>query len=434
MRASRLWRVPMRWSAARQRGAAPAASVGSFARAILRAAQPSLSSPSRAITSGRPLFFNTKEESHPPPADGALPPTTTATPAPTPSSSSAAAATPETPVHAAAAAATAAEVATKYSQQYTNAYVELERTLMSRIHESNRRRFRLALISTVVFIIWVVAVFGKMIRKALSERTAGLAKETLENESFKVQTEELAVAVVHTVLNDPQVTANAATFLREAAMQPETQQALLRLTVHVLQHEESLAEVAGLLKRLVAQMAKDKETVESLGGLFGAALQEPSVKAAAVALLAELCKDPVVEAAVTQLTLDIIGKEAVGEVRPSVRPFRLVLLPCPALLANHPTPPHTHTGDGQAPLWGVRVHPGRRGGRVPEPRLRGGRYGGRADSARGRRRHLEQRQARAQAWGHSHRRAEHRLSVAGSGQSYALTLLISSYLIMLPRC
>ena len=217
------------------------------------------------------------------------------------------------------AVAVAAASAAKYSQQYTNAYVELEKTLMSRIHESNRRRFRLALISTILFIIWVVAVFGKMIRKTLTNQTAGLAKETLENADLKVRTEELAMAVVHTVLNDPKVTANAATFLREASMVPETQQALLKLTLHVLQHEETLGEVANLLRRLVAQLGKDKEMVEGLGAVLSAALQEPTVKAAAMGLVIELCKDPEVAAAVTDLTLDIIAKESVSEVRLRIR-------------------------------------------------------------------------------------------------------------------
>ena len=185
---------------------------------------------------------------------------------------------------------------------------------MARIHESNRRRFRIALISSILFVFWVVAVFGKFIRKALTNQTADLAKETLENEALKGRTEELAVAVVHTVLNDPQVTANAAVFLREASMVPETQQALLKLTLHVLQHEESLAEVAALVRKLVVQLAKDKETVQGLGVLLAAALQEPSVKAAAAGLVADLCKDPEVELAVSDLTLTIIGKQEVQEV------------------------------------------------------------------------------------------------------------------------
>lgn len=37
-----------------------------------------------------------------------------------------------------------------------------------------------------------------------------------ENESLKIQTQELATAVVHTVLNDKDITAQAITFLRDA--------------------------------------------------------------------------------------------------------------------------------------------------------------------------------------------------------------------------
>lgn len=255
----------------------------------------------RSISSGRSLW---KEPEKASPEEGS----------PRPNSAEAMPDHMESPIIKATAAA-AAEAASKYSQQYTSAYVELEKNLMARIHESSSRRFRLALISTIVFIVWVVAVFGKMIRKALSDQTAGLAKETLENADLKVQTEELAMAVVRTVLNDTQVTANAAAFLREAAMMPETQQALLKLTIHVLQHKESLQEASGLVKRLLAQLSKDKEAMESLGTLFAASLQEPAVKAAAVALITDLCKDPEIMAAVTELTLAVINKEEVGQVR-----------------------------------------------------------------------------------------------------------------------
>jgi len=256
-------------------------------------------------------------------------------------------------ITAGATAAAAAEAASKYSQQYTSAYVELEKNLMARIHESSSRRFRLALISTIVFIVWVVAVFGKMIRKALSDQTAGLAKETLENADLKVQTEELAMAVVRTVLNDTQVTANAATFLREAAMMPETQQALLKLTIHVLQHKESLQEVSGLVKRLLAQLSKDKEAVESLGAVFAASLQEPAVKTAAIALITDLCKDPEIMAAVTELTLAVINKDEVSQVRFSLLSlslFPITHIPMPIQKFTHLSLPHTHPHTHSAQL------------------------------------------------------------------------------------
>ena len=145
-----------------------------------------------------------------------------------------------------------------YTQQLNSAYGDLEHILMKRVNESNQKRFRLVLISIVVIVVWVVAVFGKMLRKMLSDETAGLARETLENEALKSQTQELAMAVVQTVLNDSEVNTNAAAFLRGAAAAPETQQALLQLVLHVLQHPESLAEVTVLAKKLIAILATDK--------------------------------------------------------------------------------------------------------------------------------------------------------------------------------
>ena len=148
--------------------------------------------------------------------------------------------------------------AVNYTHEINKAYAEVEHNMMLRINENNQRRFRLVSLTSILFIVWVVAVFGEKIRKMLSDSTAGLAKETLENESLKVQTQELAMAVVQTVLNDKEVTAHAASFLREASVVPETQLALLALTLHVLQHPDSLREFSILVKKLIAVVATDK--------------------------------------------------------------------------------------------------------------------------------------------------------------------------------
>lgn len=140
-------------------------------------------------------------------------------------------------------------------------YEEIERTLMDRIHESNRRRFRVYFFGSIAFIITTTFVFGDRIRSALTQQTADIAKETLENESLQIRTQELAMAVVQTVLNDKEITAHAATFLKEASTAPETQQALLELTMHVLQHPKTLTEVYSLFKQLLQQLSEDKVTV-----------------------------------------------------------------------------------------------------------------------------------------------------------------------------
>jgi hypothetical protein len=95
--------------------------------------------------------------------------------------------------------------AVNYSHEINKAYSEMEHNIMKGINETNQRRFRLFLLSSTLIILWVGIVFGSKIRRMLSDQTAGLAKETLENESLKLQTQELAMAVVQTVLNDKEV-------------------------------------------------------------------------------------------------------------------------------------------------------------------------------------------------------------------------------------
>jgi Flp pilus assembly protein TadD len=129
---------------------------------------------------------------------------------------------------------------------------------MERIHESNQRRFRLTLGGLVIGITWFFIVFGEKISNWIRSMTTGLALETLEDKSIKIQTQELAMAVVQTVLNDKQVTAQAATFLREAAQTPETQEALLKLTLHVLQHPDSVEQLTLLSKQVISELSKDK--------------------------------------------------------------------------------------------------------------------------------------------------------------------------------
>jgi len=137
-------------------------------------------------------------------------------------------------------------------------YEEVEKSIMDRVHAKSQRNFRLYLLSTVLLIAWIVAVFGTQMRKYFTEQTAGLAKETLENESLKIQTQELATAVVQTILEDKDITNHAATFLKEASTAPETQQALLKLTMHILQHQETLDELTKLSQKLIKNLANDK--------------------------------------------------------------------------------------------------------------------------------------------------------------------------------
>ena len=53
---------------------------------------------------------------------------------------------------------------------------------------------------------------------------------------FVAQTQELATAVVQTILTDKEIAYQTVAFLRDATTVPEVQEALLKLTIHILQH------------------------------------------------------------------------------------------------------------------------------------------------------------------------------------------------------
>lgn len=69
---------------------------------------------------------------------------------------------------------------------------------------------------------------------------------------------------MQTVLNDPDVLAKAAAFLRDASQTAETQAALLQLTVHVLNHPDTLKEVVKLTQELAKILAKDPDTIQQV--------------------------------------------------------------------------------------------------------------------------------------------------------------------------
>lgn len=193
-------------------------------------------------------------------------------------------------------------------------YEDVEKLILLRVlrlNESNQRRFRYILFSTLILILCASYAFGGKIKKSITDQTADIAKETLENESLKIQTQELAMAVVQTILNDKDITSHAASFLREASTVPETQQALLQLTLHVLNHPDSLAEVSTLLKNVIQVLSKDQETIENLTNLLMISLKDPRLKAACISLIEELVRDPEFVNIIVNTTVEILAKKEV---------------------------------------------------------------------------------------------------------------------------
>ena len=80
-----------------------------------------------------------------------------------------------------------ADKAAEGAQSVGAAYEDLELRVMARIGNQNRDRFRLLLASSIVFVVWVIAVFGSRIRKSLGSQAIEVAQEMAENEQLKVQ-------------------------------------------------------------------------------------------------------------------------------------------------------------------------------------------------------------------------------------------------------
>ncbi len=200
-----------------------------------------------------------------------------------------------------------------YTVAMNNSIKDIEQSLMKRIHESNQRRFRLLFFGSLGAIIWFFVAFGETIGQKLKSMTTGLALETLEDKAIKVQTEELARAVVQTVLNDKDVTAQAASFLREASHAPETQEALLKLTLHVLKHPDSLKELSLLTKNVLAALSSDPDAIKHLAVLFSEVFQDPELKQHLNIVASDICKSPEVMAAASELTALVFREPIVQE-------------------------------------------------------------------------------------------------------------------------
>lgn len=183
-----------------------------------------------------------------------------------------------------------------------DSYRAFEDSLMKRVHQSNQRRFRLALAAILLTILWIVFIFREYFGSKMKTVTTGLALDTLENKSIKIQSEELARAVVRTVLEDKEVSEKATSFVRDASQAPGTREALLKLTLHVLQHPDSVKAFSFLTKNVIAAISEDPETIKHLAKLFGEVFQDPELKQQLKYVASEICTAPEVIKEATKLT------------------------------------------------------------------------------------------------------------------------------------
>ncbi len=81
-----------------------------------------------------------------------------------------------------------------------------------------------------------------------------------------------------------------------------------------------------------------QDTVATLAQMLTTVLADPALKAALVSLLGELCKEPAVVQAVTDLALTVIARDDVYNVRSTASLFSLTLLCSDTLTSCRPPP------------------------------------------------------------------------------------------------
>uniref|UniRef100_A0A7S3UXV6 Uncharacterized protein n=1 Tax=Heterosigma akashiwo TaxID=2829 RepID=A0A7S3UXV6_HETAK len=188
-----------------------------------------------------------------------------------------------------------------------------EEYLMKRIHIGNQNRFRTAVLGTILTCCWLTATFGQEIYSFFTKQTAEVAKETLRQESLQIQTQELATAIVQTLLNDDQVMKNATIFLKEAAGNEETKKALVGLGLFILQHEETMREAVELGRKIVVQLSKEPSVINNIALLMLEVLKDKRVQESASDLVADLSENEQVYEAVVQLTNRVLSDPTVSD-------------------------------------------------------------------------------------------------------------------------
>ena len=156
-------------------------------------------------------------------------------------------------------------------------------------------------------------MFGSEIRRYFASQTAEVARETLKVEALQVQTQELATALVQTLLNDQEVVRAGALFLREASANPETQAAVMSLALYVLQHPDTRAECLVLAKKLVKAVLDDPESVEQVTDMALRVMANPRFRQGVSQLVTALGESEEVFVAVSQLSSRVIQDPDVQE-------------------------------------------------------------------------------------------------------------------------
>eukprot|EP00968_Pinguiococcus_pyrenoidosus_P019832 scaffold2224_cov261-Pinguiococcus_pyrenoidosus.AAC.5 len=191
------------------------------------------------------------------------------------------------------------------SQRVVDNYKEIEARLMRTTRASNVEQIRLALTAAALVTVWVFSVFGRHIRRFFSKQTAEVARETLENEELQARTQELAAAVVRTILNDEDILVKITAFIRVGRVRYASIRVLELGSSWRPSHDDTLAEVKVLGLKLVDYILKI--------WLSGPSPQDETVTIEAGALVQRTWNLPEVRTATLDLLVDLLQTQEVNQ-------------------------------------------------------------------------------------------------------------------------
>lgn len=158
-----------------------------------------------------------------------------------------------------------------------------------------------------------LVAFGPELKLGMSKHTAEVASRSLQDETLRDNTRELASQIVQTVLNDPKVLDQASRFLQRLVVMDSTREALRALVIHTLNDPLTREQVADLTKRTVAALLEDPKTLRQIVDVLRSTVLDPGAKEALLQLLEEIMRDEKTRANLTQLLAHTFLQDAVKQ-------------------------------------------------------------------------------------------------------------------------
>ncbi|KAF4130839.1 hypothetical protein GN958_ATG19968 [Phytophthora infestans] len=158
-----------------------------------------------------------------------------------------------------------------------------------------------------------LVAFGPELKLGMSKHTAEVASRSLQDETLRDNSRELASQIVQTVLNDPKVLDQASRFLQRLVVMETTREALRALVIHTLNDPMTRTQVADITKHTVAALLEDPKTLRQLVDLLRSTVVDPQAKEALLLLLEQIMRDDQTRANLTQLLAHTFLQDAVKQ-------------------------------------------------------------------------------------------------------------------------